>query len=244
MWIWDMEDPWRVAGDYSLAFLYMFAISIARMGNGDSPANVQGGVVVGAVMLRCLLPNFDWAIAGLEAQSVNTAQGATLVGVVLACILLFPMPLDGKGEILYAASTCYRRMWRTFFYMLFFAAGSVWRRRPEESQGPWIPETPGGWASVLAMKFFIGHAVSQFSVWAISYVAQLFVECCLRLYVKYVKPALAGGRPGRRANDADVAYGTTHMRLAAITVVELAQDITGALVTAHGVPRIFDAMRV
>ena len=243
-WIWDMEDPWRVAGDYSLAFLYMFAISIARMGNGDSPANVQGGVVVGAVMLRCLLPNFDWAIAGLEAQSVNTAQGATLVGVVLACILLFPMPLDGKGEILYAASTCYRRMWRTFFYMLFFAAGSVWRRRPEESQGPWIPETPGGWASVLAMKFFIGHAASQFSVWAISYVAQLFVECCLRLYVKYVKPALAGGRPGRRANDADVAYGTTHMRLAAITVVELAQDITGALVTAHGVPRIFDAMRV
>ena len=102
-------------------------------------ANVQGGVVVGAVMLRCLLPNFDWAIAGLEAPSVNTAQGATLVGTLRECILLFPMPLDSKGEILYAASTCYRRMWRTFFYMLFFAAGSVWRRRPEESQGPKDP---------------------------------------------------------------------------------------------------------
>jgi hypothetical protein len=34
------------------------------------------------------------------------------------------------------------------------------------------------------------------------------------------------------------------MRLVAITVVELAQDITGALVTAHGVPRIFDAMGI
>ena len=34
------------------------------------------------------------------------------------------------------------------------------------------------------------------------------------------------------------------MRLAAITVVELAQDITGALVTAHGVPRVFDALRL
>jgi hypothetical protein len=38
-------------------------------------------------------------------------QPFTLVSVVLACILLFPMPLNSRGEILYAASTCYRRMW-------------------------------------------------------------------------------------------------------------------------------------
>ena len=86
---------------------------------------------------------------GLEAPSVNTAQGATLVGVVLACILLFPMPLDSKGEILYAASTCYRRMWRTFFYMLFFAAGSVWRRKPEGAAGPLFPDSVLGMCGVL-----------------------------------------------------------------------------------------------
>jgi hypothetical protein len=251
VWIWEMENPWVVIGDYALAFLYMFCISLARMGDGDSPANVQGGVVVGAVMLRALLINFDWAIAGLEATTVNTAQGFTLVGVVLACILLFPMPLDSKGEILYAASTCYRRMWRTFFYMLFFAAGSVWRRKPEGASGPLFPTSALGMCGVLAAKFFIGHFVSKFSVWAISYVAQLFTECALRVYVTSLKPVLAGRdrRVGERGDDGDekrtqVAYGTVHMRLVAITVVELAQDITGALVTAHGVPRVFDAMGI
>ena len=251
VWIWEMQNPWTVVGDYALAFLYMTCISIARMGDGDSPANVQGGVVVGAVMLRALLLNFDWAIAGLEAATVNTAQGFTLVGVVLACILLFPMPLDSKGEILYAASTCYRRMWRTFFYMLFFAAGSVWRRKPEGAAGPLFPDSALGMCGVLLVKFFVGHFVSKFSVWAISYVAQLFTECALRVYVTSLKPVLAGRdrRVGERGDDGDekrtqVAYGTVHMRLVAITVVELAQDITGALVTAHGVPRVFDAMGI
>ena len=170
---------------------------------------------------------------------MNTAQGATLVGVVLACILLFPMPLDSKGEILYAASTCYRRMWHLLLHALL--RRGIGGARPEESQGP-IPETVGGGVGAgdeifhraRRLAISVGHPVRRAA----------FVECCLRLYVKYVKPALAGGKPGRGANDADVAYGTTHMRLAAITVVELAQDITGALVTAHGVPRIFDGMRV
>ena len=83
-----------------------------------------------------------------------------------------------------------------------------------------------------------------------------------------MKPSLVGGRRRRRRRrgagngdgddaeeknadddaegeeEAAEAYGTVHMRLAAITVVELAQDITGALVTAHGVPRVFDALRL
>jgi serine palmitoyltransferase len=81
MWVWEMDQPWQTVGDYSLAFLYMFAIALSRMGNGDSPANVQGGIVVGAVMLRCLLPHIDWAIAGLDTDSVMTSQGFTLVGL-------------------------------------------------------------------------------------------------------------------------------------------------------------------
>ena len=42
VWIWEMSTPWIVVGDYVLAFLYMACISLARMGDGDSPANVQG----------------------------------------------------------------------------------------------------------------------------------------------------------------------------------------------------------
>lgn len=57
------------------------------------------------------------------------------------------------------------------------------------------------------------------------------------------KRAEVGG-DGAVNGAAEVAYGTVHMRLIAITVVELAQDITGALVTAHGVPRIFDAIQL
>ena len=76
-------------------------------------------------MLRCLLPHIDWAIAGLEAPSVITNQGFAIVSCVMACILLFPMPLNGRGEILHAAATCYRRMWRTFFYMVGSYAARV-----------------------------------------------------------------------------------------------------------------------
>jgi serine palmitoyltransferase len=245
VWLWDMANQEAVVREYAAAFAYMFAISLARMGNGDSPANVQGGVVVGAIMLRVLLPHIDWCIAGLEASTVFTAQGFTIVGMVLAAILLFPMPLNSRGEILYASSTCYRRMWRTFFYMLFFAAGSVWREGPA-AQAIELPTTPAGWAGVLAAKFFVGHVISQFSVWAISYVSQLFVECWLRAYVKYFKPWSVGEHrrgTGGEEDGESKTYGTTHMRLVAITVVELAQDITGALVTAHGVPRLFDTLR-
>jgi hypothetical protein len=110
---------------------------------------------------------------------------------------------------------------------------------------------------IITVKYIIGHAASQFSVWAISYVAQAFVECCLRGYVSHYKKAggtrvgkgvFGGGRGGdvkaESEAQADVAQGTVHMRLAAITVVELAQDVTGALVCAHGVPRLFDAIGI
>ena len=62
------------------------------------------------------------------------------------------------------------------------------------------------------------------------------------------KGVFGGGRGGdvkaESEAQADVAQGTVHMRLAAITVVELAQDVTGALVCAHGVPRLFDAIGI
>jgi hypothetical protein len=147
-------------------------------------------------------------------------------------------------------------VWFVPYCTLFFAAGSVWRRRPENSLGPAFPSTAAGWVGIIGTKFVIGHAISQFSVWAMSFVSQLLVECCLRLYVKSFKPAMArrklratssagkaGGAGGAGEVDADkdkvaaqaeVVYGTVHMRLIAITFVELAQDITGALVTAHG----------
>ena len=296
-WVWNMKTPWWAVTDYSLAFAYMTVISLARMANGDSPANVQGGIVVGAILLRCLLPHVEWATNGLEASTVMSSQGYVLVGIVLACVCLYPMPLNAHGEVLYAASTCYRRMWRTFSYMLFFAAGSVWR--PQSTSLPitrdganaFLMPSALSWLShlslvlkidfrvgarvvnrsaavvnrasyfevikIITVKYIIGHAASQFSVWAISYVAQAFVECCLRGYVSHYKKAggtrvgkgvFGGGRGGdvkaESEAQADVAQGTVHMRLAAITVVELAQDVTGALVCAHGVPRLFDAIGI
>jgi len=183
------------------------------------------------------VPHIDWMIAGLECKSVLSAQGGVLLSLVMASVLLFPMPLNSRGEIIAAAATCYRRMWRTLFYMLFFAAGSVWRRRPVNAAP--LPETPRGIAAVVLVKTVIGHLVLQMSVWAISYVAREFVEGCLRLYVKYVKPRTAG--PTKHTG---VDHGTVNMRLVAISVVELAQDVTGALVAAHGVPRVFDAMHI
>ena len=60
-----------------------------------------------------------------------TNQGFAIMSCVTACVLLFPMPLNGRGEILHAAATCYRRMWRTFFYMVgFYAARLLANNRP------------------------------------------------------------------------------------------------------------------
>lgn len=42
-WVWEMDSPWQTIGDYSLAFLYMFAIALSRMvGARVCPQHQQG----------------------------------------------------------------------------------------------------------------------------------------------------------------------------------------------------------
>jgi serine palmitoyltransferase len=232
--LWEMEHPYVVVFDYALAFAYMLAIVMSRLAVGESPANMQGGVVLGAVGLRLVLPLAGWCEAGLEAGTVMTVQGACFLALTAAAILLFPVPLNSRGQVLAAAQTCYRRMWRTLFYMLAFCVGSIWRTTPQGNATR--PDTTSGWLALIALKATIGHVVLYTSVLAFGSMAKIAFEGALRLYVRQIKPRLQ--QPGQKSG----SVGTVHMRRAALYFVELAQDVTAGLTTASFVPRIFDTL--
>ena len=234
--LWEMEHPYIVVGDYLLAFAYMMAIVISRLATGESPANMQGGVVLGAVGLRLVLPLMDWCNAGLQAGTVMTTQGASFLALTSAAILLFPVPLNSRGHILVAAQTCYRRMWRTLFYMLAFIVGAIWREKPTKVAA--FPTTIREWFTLIAAKAIIGHIVLYVVVLAIGSLAKISFEGALRLYVREIKPRVQ--KPGHKSG----SVGTVHMRRAALYFVELAQDITAGLTTANVVPKIFDALAI
>jgi len=256
VWLWEMENPYSVIGDYAVAFVFLLLIVVSRLANGDSPANVQGGVVLGAILLRAALLTAEWTHRGLSSTSVRNVQGFSLLALVFTLIALVPVPLNSRGKILPAASMCYRRMWRTLFYALFFYAGCVWRRPPSLSSQATTTKMAtilspilllsqaskdGNTLAFLCLVLFkavLGHSVLKLSVVAISNFAQLFWEYVLKVYIHSIKPRFQ--KPGEKST----SVGTVHMRSAALHFVELTVDITSALVCAHGVPRVFDKLSV
>lgn len=233
--LWDMENPYMVIAHYSIGFAYMLGIVMSRLAVGETPANMQGGVVLGAVGLRLVLPFTEWCNTGLKAGTVMTVQGAAFLGLTAAGILLFPVPLNSRGQVLAGAQTCYRRMWRTLFYMLSFYMGSIWRNKPHPTK---LPKTTQGWITVIAVKAFIGHFFLFLTVYVFGSLAKIAFENALRIYVREIKPRIQ--QPGQKSG----SVGTVHMRRAALYFVELAQDVTAGLTTAYAVPRIFDTLAI
>jgi len=234
--LWDMAQPYTVIAHYMIAFAYMASIVMSRLAVGETPANMQGGVVLGAVGLRLVLPFAEWCNTGLNAGTVMTAQGAAFLALTAAGILLFPVPLNSRGQVLAAAQTCYRRMWRTLFYMLAFSMGAIWRGKPVLANS--LPVTTRGWLTLIATKAVAGHIILYLTVLFFGSLAKIAFETALRVYVRELKPRLQ--RPGHKSG----SVGTVHMRRAALYFVELAQNITAGLTTAYLVPRVFDALAI
>jgi len=234
--LWEMERPGHVVFEYLLAFAYMMAVVISRLATGESPANMQGGVVLGAVGLRLVLPVVDWCDVGLNAGTIMTVQGAYFLTLTSAAILLFPVPLNSRGQILVAAQTCYRRMWRTLFHMLAFSMGAIWRNQTKPSIS--LPDKPQKWLSLIIIKGVIGHIVLYSAVLIFGSFAKIIFEGALRVYVSEIKPRVQ--KPGVKSG----SVGTVHMRRAALYFVELVQDITTGLTIANVVPRIFDTLAI
>ena len=192
--------------------------------------------MLGAVGLRLVLPFIDWFNSGLQAGTVMTAQGMAFVSLTSAAILLFPVPLNSRGQILAAAQTCYRRMWRTLFYMLAFSMGAIWRQKPDNAV--LLPDTTRGWLALIAAKTIIGHIILYVTVSFFASVAKLTFEGALRVYVHQIKPRFQ--QPGHKSE----SIGTVHMRKAALYFTEVAQDVTTGLATATLIPRVFDALAI
>ena len=71
-------SDWR----HAAAFVFLLLIVVSRLANGDSPANVQGGVVLGAILLRAALLTAEWTHRGLSSTSVRNVQGFSLLALV------------------------------------------------------------------------------------------------------------------------------------------------------------------
>ena len=133
MWLWEMEEPKAVAREYAAAFAYMFAISLARMGNRSrTHANVQGGVVVGAIMLRVLLPHVDWHTSARRAPSSPRRVSRSWAW----CSRRFspPSTLSSRGHDSHHRGT-HSQLWSKRF-VLFFAGRGGASKKPTRAKQP------------------------------------------------------------------------------------------------------------
>ena len=73
-WVWEMDAGlWQtVLCCYSGALAWMLLVCVARLRAGDSPADVQGGVVVGAIIMQLMLPFAEPLMAWLAVGGMHT----------------------------------------------------------------------------------------------------------------------------------------------------------------------------
>lgn len=86
MWVWEYPSPLVLTGMYTLAFLWSGSIAFSRMYLGvHSPADVQGGTIIGAICLRFFLSVCDsvdlWLVSGR-----NVAMILHLVSMMLLLV--------------------------------------------------------------------------------------------------------------------------------------------------------------
>ena len=87
-WVWEMAPGHAemVFACYTAAFAWMTLVCIARLRAGDSPADIQGGVVVGAIMPRLLLPFAETLMNWFGAGGFLVAVRRRIVGALALAV--------------------------------------------------------------------------------------------------------------------------------------------------------------
>ncbi|KAK3259831.1 Serine palmitoyltransferase 1 [Cymbomonas tetramitiformis] len=127
MYLWDMEAPALCALAYSICLAWLLLVTVSRVRAGDTPADVQGGVVAGAVTLRVMAYFMDDIQAWLESGSLTAEGGRWFLGAAFLVVLVFPLPVDLKGNTATAATSCYTRTLGMLAFAITFICGSLAR---------------------------------------------------------------------------------------------------------------------
>jgi len=147
-WVWEQPDWFPCVLEHGLAFAALALAILARLRQGDSPANVQGGVAVGAFVLRCVVPYADrlalWlANGGGVAALATSREGVALLAITAALMLTFPLrspPAFASTQPLLLRSAC------TLSFLLSFTAAALCVPRA-------LTVAPGWLAARLAVGF-------------------------------------------------------------------------------------------
>jgi len=87
VWIWDDEDPWRTMAVYSFTFICVGSMCATRLYFCScSPADVQAGGIIGAILLRL------WMVLAEEADAFVMAVDTWWYFPVAAILLLIIHP--------------------------------------------------------------------------------------------------------------------------------------------------------
>jgi serine palmitoyltransferase len=163
-WVWENDNVAQCFFEYFLAVVFLVLVCVARVTAGDNPANVQGGMVVGAIAARVVTPYADTMVIWLstvERYAFPTFWPA--LGLAALMAFAFPMPVNADGTLLPIAKVNYRRTLTILLFMISFLWGSVCRDVPDVSP---VHELSTKW---VAVRLMVGGALtfvlSKVAVW-------------------------------------------------------------------------------
>lgn len=85
----------------------------------------QGGVVVGAIVPRVVVPLSDSIMLWLQEGGWNAQLVALLVAGSFSALTLFPLPINASGDVFRDALSCYHRTAVLVTFMLSFVVGKL-----------------------------------------------------------------------------------------------------------------------
>jgi len=183
-------NPVATALSYTLSFLWVVLICGARLYSGaSSPADVQGGMLVGGVLVRLWLPISDMVnewIVGSDSRLGPLPQWAVLLLISFALLACFPFtPNDSRS-------------WAAFGYSVkgvAFANAFMLGSNFCAQRGGCAAELPASFslalAAQLSLRMLLGFALLG-AVWFVATVTARAVEHTLyaRLYKTPCAPVL------------------------------------------------------
>jgi len=240
-WIWEMQDPTNIVLSYAAAITWLVLVCVARMRAGDSPADIQGGVVVGAIVPRVVVPLSDSIMLWLQEGGWNAQLVALLVAGSFSALTLFPLPINASGDVFRDALSCYHRTAVLVTFMLSFVVGKLMLAADAVEagslgQGPGASGEAGATAlaapstaPLAAARMLLGLTLALVAVELVSRTVRVCVQALLQ------------------AAGAKTACGkgiARNVRRAGIETVILSRAATFGLCISYICPTVFSAVGI
>jgi len=172
---YSIDYPFTTAVSYTAAFVWVVLVCCARLYSGvSSPADVQGGLLVGGVLVRVWLPICDavndWIMSGSSCGGLP--QWAALL--MLACALMAVHPFTpGDARSWVALSYSVKAV---AFGTSFLIGAQECQRHQLTNMLPMTATLRN--AGVVALRNFVGYA-GMFVTWRVSRAVSAFLEARL-----------------------------------------------------------------